>query len=97
MIPAGYGRIIGACSISGKMCEYLPHLNQKIASITFEYTASPTFGAYSMSKNAMRSLTYSAAQEWGPFGVTVNAYAPGPVETTLCELLMNKLCNFGQC
>ena len=38
-----------------------------------------------MSKAAMRSLTHTAAQEWGPSGVTVNAYAPGAVDTNLRE------------
>ncbi|KAF8597898.1 NAD(P)-binding protein [Ceratobasidium sp. AG-I] len=64
MTPAGYGRIIGACSIAGK-------------------ETTPRFGAYCMSKAAMRSLTHTAAQEWGPSGVTVNAYAPGPVDTNM--------------
>ncbi|KAG9084292.1 hypothetical protein FS749_005332, partial [Ceratobasidium sp. UAMH 11750] len=64
MKDSGGGRIIGACSTSGK--------------ITY-----PTFGIYSMSKAAVRSLTQTAAQEWGPFGITVNAYAPGAVDTPM--------------
>ncbi|KAF8597906.1 putative short chain dehydrogenase [Ceratobasidium sp. AG-I] len=62
MIPAGYGRIIGACSTAAKI-------------------TPPGFGAYCMSKAAIRSLTHSGAQEWGPYGLTVNAYAPGPIDT----------------
>lgn len=38
-----------------------------------------------MSKAAVRSLTHSAAQEWGPSGLTVNAYAPGIVDIDMCE------------
>ncbi|QRV93741.1 Enoyl-(Acyl carrier protein) reductase [Ceratobasidium sp. AG-Ba] len=64
MIPAGGGRIIGACSLAGK-------------------TAFPFFGAYCASKAAVRSLTHTAAREWGAHGITVNAYAPGPIDTNM--------------
>ncbi|TFK50485.1 NAD-binding protein [Heliocybe sulcata] len=37
--------------------------------------------AYSASKFAVRGLTQSAALEWGKYGITVNAYAPGPINT----------------
>ncbi|KDQ23431.1 hypothetical protein PLEOSDRAFT_162527 [Pleurotus ostreatus PC15] len=36
---------------------------------------------YSSTKFAVRGLTQSAAQEYGKFGITVNAYAPGHIET----------------
>ncbi|KAF7416105.1 hypothetical protein PC9H_002365 [Pleurotus ostreatus] len=39
--------------------------------------------AYSASKFAVRSLTQSAACEWGAHGITVNAYAPGTIETPM--------------
>ncbi|OCH91273.1 NAD-P-binding protein [Obba rivulosa] len=39
--------------------------------------------AYSASKFAVRSLTQSAAQELQPYNITVNAYAPGVVDTAL--------------
>lgn len=39
-----------------------------------------------MSKAAIRSLTHSGAQEWGAYGLTVNAYAPGPIDTMMCKL-----------
>ncbi|KZT25819.1 acetoin reductase family protein [Neolentinus lepideus HHB14362 ss-1] len=37
--------------------------------------------AYCASKFAIRGLTQSAALEWGKYGITVNAYAPGPIDT----------------
>jgi len=43
----------------------------------------PFQGAYSASKFAIRGLTQAAASEFGPHGITVNAYAPGAVNTTM--------------
>ncbi|QRW21241.1 Enoyl-(Acyl carrier protein) reductase [Rhizoctonia solani] len=64
MIPSGGGRIIGACSVAGKL-------------------PVPYMGAYVMSKYAVRGLTHTAAQEWGAHGITVNAYAPGIIDTDM--------------
>ena len=41
--------------------------------------------AYSASKFAVRGMTQSAAMDYGRYGITVNAYAPGAIETTLSE------------
>ncbi|KAI0927677.1 hypothetical protein AcW1_007150 [Taiwanofungus camphoratus] len=38
---------------------------------------------YSSTKFAIRGLTQSAAMEYGKFGITVNAYSPGAIETVM--------------
>lgn len=43
----------------------------------------PILAAYSATKFAIRGLTQTAAQELSPRGITVNAYAPGVVDTPM--------------
>ncbi|KAH9478058.1 Short-chain dehydrogenase [Psilocybe cubensis] len=45
--------------------------------------ASPMLSAYSSTKFALRGLTQAAAGELGQYGITVNAYAPGPIVTPM--------------
>ncbi len=48
-------------------------------------------GVYCSSKFAVRSLTQTAAQEWAQYGITVNAYCPGIVDTTMWEEIDHNL------
>ncbi|THU83387.1 NAD(P)-binding protein [Dendrothele bispora CBS 962.96] len=61
------GRIIGASSTAGKR-GHNPSINHS---------------AYSGSKFAVRGITQAAAGEFGRYGITVNAYAPGCIDTAL--------------
>lgn len=45
----------------------------------------PGRAAYSSSKGGVISLTQVMAVEFGPYGITVNAIAPGPIETALTQ------------
>ncbi|KIJ62357.1 hypothetical protein HYDPIDRAFT_30609 [Hydnomerulius pinastri MD-312] len=47
----------------------------------------PLGGAYGASKFAVRGLTQSAAAELGRYGITVNSYAPGVIQTPMTENL----------
>ena len=39
----------------------------------------PGYGAYSAAKEGVRSLTRTAAREWGRYGITVNCVCPASV------------------
>ncbi|PLP58226.1 3-ketoacyl-ACP reductase [Mesorhizobium loti] len=41
----------------------------------------PGYGVYAATKAAVEAMTHVLAKELGPRGITVNAVAPGPVET----------------
>lgn len=56
----------------------------------------PSFAPYSASKAAVISLTQAAARSFAADGITVNAFAPGVVETPLWKQLDADLAAMGQ-
>jgi gluconate 5-dehydrogenase len=62
MIPNQSGRIVNVASIAG-LRGNLPNTNKTIA--------------YNTSKGGLINFTRTLAGEWGPYGITVNALAPG--------------------
>ena len=52
-------------------------------------TSNPGRGVYSATKAALLGMSRAHALELGPYGVTVNSIAPGPVLTDLPMSLLN--------
>jgi NAD(P)-dependent dehydrogenase (short-subunit alcohol dehydrogenase family) len=46
--------------------------------------------AYNATKEAIRAMTRTAAREWGPYGITVNAISPF-IHTRLIDILQRKM------
>jgi 3-oxoacyl-[acyl-carrier protein] reductase len=63
--------------------EHLPSDGGRIINISSLIVSHPLPGAtvYAAAKGAMEAMTRVWARELGPKGITVNAVAPGPVET----------------
>ncbi|KAF8960439.1 NAD-binding protein [Flammula alnicola] len=53
-------------------------------------------GAYSSTKFAVRGLTQSAASELSKYGITVNAYAPGAVDTEMLTEIRETITQRGE-
>lgn len=70
MIPRRYGRIINVASITG-LAGNAPGTMKTIA--------------YNTSKGAVVNFTRALAGEWGTYGITVNALAPGFFPTRMTE------------
>lgn len=49
--------------------------------------AHPQTADYNVAKEALRCLTRSAAREWAPYGITVNAICPGAVTAAYRAML----------
>lgn len=58
-----------------------------VASLAGQMGAGLAGAAYGASKGAVLSLTKTAAREAAPLGITVNAIAPGPIETQMLHQL----------
>ncbi|CAE6380138.1 unnamed protein product [Rhizoctonia solani] len=58
------------------------------ASSSAGITGNALSGAYSISKFAIRAITQTAALEWGEHNITVNAYAPGVIDTPLTRAVV---------
>lgn len=77
MIPNRYGRVVNLTSIAG-----LKGPNLSLGSI-------PTI-AYNTSKGAVINFTRALASEWGRYGITVNAIAPGFFPTKMTRGVIDK-------
>jgi 2-deoxy-D-gluconate 3-dehydrogenase len=71
------------CRLAGALM--VPHRTGKIITVASMLSFQGGFraAAYAASKGGIAQLTKALANEWGPYGVNVNAIAPGYVKTTL--------------
>lgn len=76
MIPRKYGRIINVASIAG-LSGNSPGTMQTIS--------------YNTSKGACVNFTRTLAGEWGQYGITVNALAPGFFPSKMTKGLLDRL------
>ena len=65
----------------------LKHMNKGGRIINFSTSVAgmmfPTYSAYAGTKGAVEQITRQLTKELGPAGITINAVAPGPVNTEL--------------
>jgi NAD(P)-dependent dehydrogenase (short-subunit alcohol dehydrogenase family) len=76
MIPRGHGRVINIASIAG-LRGNPPGAMKTIA--------------YNTTKGALVNFTRALAGEWGPYGITVNAIAPGFFPTKMSKGLIDNI------
>lgn len=88
------GVLWGIQAAAGKLRE-LGHGGKIIsASSIAGHNGFAMLGVYSATKFAVRGLTQAAALELAPFGITVNAYAPGIVGTGMWEQIDERLSEY---
>jgi peroxisomal 2,4-dienoyl-CoA reductase len=87
--PNGFGTVVdidlkGTFNVSrAAFAELKKHRGQILnISATLHYGGTPLQLHVSAAKAGVDALTRNLAVEWGPYGIRVNAVAPGPIEDT---------------
>lgn len=77
--------VLGIVLMTQEVLPHLPSPGGRIINFAsaLAYRPIPTSSVYSASKAAVVTLTHAFAKELGPRGITVNAVAPGVIETEM--------------
>ncbi len=75
--------VYGGCAVAGRIMQKAGRGSIINLSSSGGETAVPGLALYSLTKAAVNMLTRTAAKELGPFGIRVNAVAPGWVDTPM--------------
>jgi len=75
--------VFGLTQAAGRLMVKQGHGRVLAVSSVSGWLAHHSHGPYAASKGGLNQLLRVAAREWAPYGVTVNALAPGYVETPL--------------
>ena len=84
--------VLGAIMLTKAAAPLLPSPGGRIIhfSSRLAYNPIPTSSVYSASKAAVATLVHAYARELGPRGITVNAVAPGVIETDMTTEIIQK-------
>ncbi|PWC33581.1 3-oxoacyl-ACP reductase family protein [Azospirillum sp. TSO35-2] len=82
--------VVGTVMMTEAVLPLLPSPGGRIINLSsaLAYRPIPSSSVYSASKAAVATLTHAFAKELGPRGITVNAVAPGVIETDMTRSIL---------
>jgi len=82
--------VLGTILITQAVLPHLPSPGGRIVNFAsaLAFRPIPTSSVYSASKAAVVTLTHAFSKELGPKGITVNAIAPGVIETDMTTAIL---------
>jgi 3-oxoacyl-[acyl-carrier protein] reductase len=84
--------VLGVVLVTQAVLPHLPSPGGRIVNFSsaLAYRPIPRSSIYSASKAAVVALTHAWAKELGPKGITVNAVAPGVIETDMTSKILEE-------